>query len=137
MTVLAGFVFSNFRRSCMTASLMVIKASQLLRKYFVKGLSPGLFSWCSTLSVIAIIFVLPFLRILLKIVPSAGPINGNQYLTTTRSGISSFRRLPITSQLSGFTELIEGCISIPIGGGSEENCVLPGKRKSGYCNEKE
>src|SRR5579863_1187465 len=108
MTVLAGFVFSNFLRSSMTASLIVIKASQLLRKYFVNGLSPGLFSWGNTLSVMAIIFVLPFLRVRLKMVPSAGPINGNQYLTTTRSGASSRKRFPISSQFKGFIELIDG-----------------------------
>jgi hypothetical protein len=85
----------------------------------------------------ATIFVLPFLRILLRIVPSAGPINGNQYLTTIRSGFSFFKRLPITSQFRGFTELIDGCISIPMGGGSDENCVLPGNRNPGYCKEKE
>ncbi len=53
---LAGLVFSNFLRSFITESLIVTKASQLSRKYFVNDLSPGLFSCGNILSVMAMIF---------------------------------------------------------------------------------
>ena len=45
-------------------------------------------------------------------------------------------RKPTLIQLKGLIELITTSIVSPLGAGSDEYCVLPGKRKSGYCNEK-
>jgi hypothetical protein len=54
-----------------------------------------------------------------------------------RSGFSFRSRLPVFIQLSGFTEFITLWIVISSGAGSEEYWVVPGKRKEGYCREKE
>lgn len=65
-------------------------------------------------------------------VPRHGPIKGSQYLTTITSGFSFFSSFPILIQLKGFTELILILIGIFFGAGSDEYCVVPGKRKDGY-----
>src|SRR5258705_11738959 len=106
-------------------------------KYFVKDLLPNLFLWGLILSAMQIIFVCLFFLTLLKMVPNAGPMNGNQNRTTMMSGFSFFKRLPIFIQLNGLMELITGFIFRLAGAGSSVYCVFPGKRKEGYCKEKE
>src|SRR5215204_7528324 len=136
-TCLAGFDFSNFCRSSMTFSLIVMKASQLFRKYLVKGTSPALFSCGKILSVIAMIFVCLFFFAFRSMVPRAGPKNGSQYLTTIMSGRNFFSSFPTFIQLRGLIELIVVTIFKSSGAGSLEYCVVPGNKKEGYCNEKE
>jgi hypothetical protein len=55
-------------------------------------------------------------------------MKGNQYLTTTRSGLSLLSELPTAIQLRGLTELIFVKIGMPVGGGSSEYCVVPGNK---------
>ena len=74
---------------------------------------------------------------LLKIVPSAGPINGIQNRTTIMSGFSFLSWLPTFIQLNGFIEFIIDRIPNPSGAGSFVYCDLPGKNIDGYCREKE
>ena len=62
---------------------------------------------------------------------------GNQYLTTTRSGFILLSPYPVFIQLIGLMELIALMICKSAGAGSSEYCVVPGKRKEGYCNENE
>ena len=52
------------------------------------------------------------------------------------SGLSFFKKRPVRSQLNGITELINALMRIFLGADSDEYCVVPGKRKPGYCNEK-
>jgi hypothetical protein len=59
-------------------------------------------------------------------------MNGSQYLTTMISGFIFLSLFPTKIQFSGFIELITELILTFSGGGSEENCVVPGKRKDGY-----
>src|SRR5512138_3669778 len=122
-TSATGLLGSNWRRSCITFSLMVIKASQVFKKYLVNALSPGLCSCGITLSAMQTIFVCRFFLTLLKIVPSAGPINGNQNLTTIISGFLYRNQFPTLIQLIGLTEMIAEWITRFSGGGSSLNCV--------------
>ena len=52
------------------------------------------------------------------------------------SGASFCSRLPTRNQLSGLHEWMALRIVIPSGAASWLNCVLPGKRKPGYCKVK-
>src|SRR5690606_33098059 len=131
----AGFPGSMVRRSPSTFSLIVIKASTGFKKYRVKAVSPGLFSCGMILSAIHTILVCLFFLTILSMVPRQGPMKGSQYLTTIMSGAIFFSSLPALYQLKGLMELMRTCIFSCAGGGSEEYCVVPGKRKPGYCNE--
>src|SRR5688500_10675886 len=109
----------------------------LFIKYLVNALSPGRFSCGLILSAMQIILVCLFFLTFLKIVPSAGPMKGNQYRTTIISGFNFRSLLPTLNQLSGLTELIAETILTPSGGGSFVNCDVPGKKIDGYCSEYE
>ena len=82
-----------------------------------------------TLSVMATIRLYRFRRTRRRIVPNAGPINGNQKRTTTRSGLSLRNRLPVRIQLKGLMELMTVWMVKPAGAGSSVYCVFPGKGK--------
>ena len=51
-------------------------------------------------------------------------------------GFNFLNSLPTFIQFNGFTELMHTFILIFIGAGSDEYCVVPGNKKSGYCKEK-
>ncbi len=132
----AAFVFVKVLRSCNTAALMVIKLSTAPIKYFVKGLSPGLFSCGITLSAMHTTLEYLFFFAIRSMVPRHGPIKGNQYRTTSKSAFSFFSMRPTLIQLSGLTELMATLIFKSAGAASLLYCVVPGKRKEGYCREK-
>ena len=98
---------------------------------------PGRCSCGIILSAMQMIFVCLFFFTLRKIVPSAGPINGIQNRTTIISGFSFFNLLPTLIQLNGLIELISERIIKPSGAGSSVYCDFPGKKRRGYCKEKE
>jgi len=52
-----------------------------------------------------------------------------------KSAFSFFNCKPTLSQLKGLIELIQTLIDKCLGAGSVEYCVVPGKRKLGYCKE--
>jgi hypothetical protein len=68
-------------------------------------------------------------------VPRQGPMKGSQYLTITIAGFNLYISLPTENQFNGFTEFMTTLISISGGAGSLENCVVPGNKNPGYCNE--
>jgi hypothetical protein len=101
-------------------------------------LSPVLFSCGMALSTRAMTAVFQFFFARRAIVPSEGPMNGSQNRMIRKSGFSLRIALPTESQLNGLMELILVSICTPAGGVPEVSyCVVPGKRKEGYCKEKE
>jgi hypothetical protein len=97
---------TNFFKSSTTSCDKTIKESIYLKKYFVKAISPGLFSWGTILWQTASILVFLFDFAILAIVPRQGPKNGSQYFKIKISGASFFIKLPAKSQLTGFIESI-------------------------------
>ena len=114
---------------------MVRNASAEAMKYRVKRVSPGRFSWGMTLSAMHTTRVPERPLTKRRIVPRAGPMKGSQYRTTTRSGRILRSISPVRIQFSGFTEWMQTRMSRSFGAGSDEYCVVPGKRKPGYCRE--
>jgi hypothetical protein len=67
--------------------------------------------------------------------PKHGAMKGSQYFIITMSGFSLFSFRPTFIQDNGFIELTERSILKSYDAFSSQNCVFPGKRNDGYCNE--
>ena len=79
------------------------------------------------------ILVCPLLLAIRAMAPRAGASRGIQYRMITRSGFVRLSRSPVLNQLKGFIELIARVMVTPSGAYPSSYCVLPGKRKEGYC----
>ena len=131
-----GFLSLSDLRSSYTDFDMAMKASMLLTKYLDSILSPGRCSCGIMLSSMDTTLVFPLPFTMRAIVPKHGAMSGSQNLMMSRSAFFFFSSRPTFIQLNGFMELTLRFMSRSSGRGSGEYCVLPGKRKEGYCRVK-
>ena len=125
----------SLSRSCATASHKVMHPVLPFRKYFVSGVSKNLGSCGTTLS--SMEMTLQCFFILRVMYPSDGAKNDIQYLTISTSGFQSLMARYVLIYEKGLTVSSREVLSTGTASSSSvTNCVLPGKRISGYCRLK-